>query len=122
MPQSEKVIEMFCFHYIGQITCCKNKLDGSLYYSLYLPTQSWAQRDNAPSFQQADLDWCKSFTKDSHILHKENVKELNKFAGSDLYSYRMADDMQSVNFSLKSNKKSFTATLINSKISITENN
>lgn len=114
---------MFCFHYVGQVTCCKNKRGGSLYYySLYLPNQCWTQRDNAPDFNQADLDWCDSFTKENHILHKENVKELNKFAGSDLYGYRMADDMQSVEFSLKSNKKSFTATLVNGKLFITENN
>ena len=122
MPQSEKVIEMFCFHYIGLITCCKNKRDGSIYYSLYLPNQSWTQRDHAPSFQQADLDWCKSFTKDTHILHKENVRELNKFVGSDLYGYRMADDMQAIEFSLKSNKKSFTAKLVIGRLFITENN
>ena len=113
---------MFCFHYIGQITCCKNKRDGSLYYSLYLPTQSWAQRDDAPSFQQADFDWCNSFIRENHILHKENVKELNKFVSSDLYGYRMEENMQSVEFSLKSNKKSFTATLVDGKLFITESN
>lgn len=113
---------MFCFYYVGQITCCKNKMDNSSYYSLQLPSQIWAQRNNAPSFQQADLEWCNSFTKENHILHKENVKELNKFVGSDLYGYLMADDMQSVEFSLKSNKKSFTATLIDGKLFITENN
>ena len=111
---------MFCFHYIGQITCCQNKRDNSLYYSLHLPTQSWVQRNHAPNFQQADLDWCKSFAKENHILHKDNVKELNKFVGSDLYGYKITEDMQSVEFSLKSNKKSFTATLENGKLVINE--
>lgn len=113
---------MFCFHYIGQITCCKGRHDGNYYYSLHLPTQSWSQRDHASQFLKEDLDYCESFTKENHVLHRDNVKELNKFVGSDLYGYRMSGDMQSVEFSLKSNKKSFTATLIDGKLFITENN
>lgn len=113
---------MFCFHYVGQITCCKEKFYGYYYYSLHLPNQCWDQRDHKPSFTQQNLDWCKSFTKENHILHKDNVKELNKFVGSDLFGYRLTDDMQSVKFSLKSNKKSFTASLVNGKVCITENN
>ena len=113
---------MFCFHYIGQITCCKNERDGSLYYSLHLPNQCWDQCNHKPNFSQKNLDWCKSFTKENHILHRDNVKELNKFVGSDLYGYKITEDMQTVEFSLKSTKKSFTATLKNGKLFINESN
>ena len=46
-----------------------------------------------------------NLSQKNHILHKDNVKELNKFVGSDLYGYKITGDMQSVEFSLKSNKK-----------------
>lgn len=111
---------MFCFHYIGQITCCKNRNTGKPYYSLYLPSQSWAQRNDKPDFMQSDLDYCASFNKNNHILHKDNVKELNSFAKGELYGYRMADDMQSVYFTIK-NGKSFTASLQAGNIIIVEN-
>ena len=110
---------MFCFHYVGQITCCKDKWTGEPYYSLYLPTQSWAQKDKSPSFTQTDIDWCGSFNENNHILHKKNVEELNSFVKSDLKGYRMADDMLSVLFTTKSGK-SFTASLVSGKLNIIE--